>query len=159
MDIKEKAQEVVAKASGMAGEKSEKSKKQGLPTVYRLLLLIGGDALIFLLFAAIGRRSHSETDTLVQTALTALPFAAGWFIVAPWIGAFRRNIDVQPRTMSLRTALAWLAAWPVGLLFRGIAEQKVPPLSFAIVTLISNMILLEVWRTACAWIVARVRGR
>lgn len=156
MDIKEKAQEAreaVTRATASGAE------KQGLPALPRLLLFIVGDALIFLLFAAIGRRSHSETDTLVQTALTALPFAAGWFIVSPFIGAFRRNMDVQPRTMALRTALAWLASWPVGLLFRGIVEQKVPPLSFAIVTLISNMILLEAWRVTCAWVVSLVKRR
>lgn len=134
--------------------------RQGLPTLTRLLLLIVGDALIFLLFAAIGRRSHSEDNTLLQTAITALPFAAAWFIVSPFIGAFRRNLDVQPGKMSVRAALAWLAAWPVGLLFRGVfVDHKVPPVTFAIITLISNIILLEVWRVAFAWIVSLIKKR
>ena len=43
-----------------------------------LLSLILGDALVFLIFAAIGRRSHGEAaglDSLLQVALTAAPLA------------------------------------------------------------------------------------
>jgi len=52
----------------------------------RIATLIVGDALAFLVFAAIGRSSHGEATGLAaipQIALTAAPFAAAWFIVAP----------------------------------------------------------------------------
>lgn len=148
MDIKDKTQA----ETPTTPVKSQPEEMQGLSPIPRLVSLVVGDALIFLIFAAIGRSSHKESSNLWQIALTALPFAAGWFLVSPFIGAFRRNIDVQPRIMSLRTALAWLAAWPIGLLFRGFAEGGVPPVSFAIVTLITNAILLEAWRLLFSFI-------
>src|SRR5579863_3227769 len=106
MDIKDKTQEETLATP----PESKPEEVQGLSPIPRIVSLVVGDALIFLIFAAIGRSSHKESSNLWQIVLTALPFAAGWFLVSPFIGAFRRNIDVQPRTMSLRTALAWLAA-------------------------------------------------
>src|SRR5689334_1124680 len=47
----------------------------------RTTLLAAGDALAFMVFAALGRASHSEAaglDAIMQVAETAAPFAAGW---------------------------------------------------------------------------------
>lgn len=116
----------------------------------RIAILVVGDALVFLAFAAIGRRSHDEAaglSTLWQIVLTAVPFAAGWFIVAPFVGVYRRTLAAQPRAMVIRTVVAWVLSWPVALVLRGIfVDHTVPPLSFAIVTLIANTVLLLVWR-------------
>src|SRR6266567_7192788 len=79
-----------------------------------LSTLVVGDVLVFLVFAAVGRQTHGEAvnlDTLLQIALTAAPFAAGWFIIAPFVGAYRSDIVTQPRMMAQRTAFAWLLAW------------------------------------------------
>ncbi len=124
----------------------------------RIALLAIGDALIFVIFAVIGMRSHKESLTVPSVLLTAAPFAIGWFLVSPFIGAFRRKITSQPGKMSLRTALAWLIAWPVGLLLRGIIRHEIPPLSFAIVTLITNIIFLQLWRVPFAWFTRRDRA-
>lgn len=43
----------------------------------RLALLVGGDTLALLLFAAIGRRNHGEGLQLLQTLNTAVPFLVG----------------------------------------------------------------------------------
>lgn len=156
MDTREKT--VVPETTGV-----ETETRKGLADGVRLPLLIIGDALIFIIFAAIGRRSHDEAaglSAIVQVIITALPFAAGWFIVSPFIGAYRRGLEVKPRAMAGRTALAWLASWPVALALRGIfVDHGVPPLSFAIVTLISNMILLLIWRWPLSLIVSRVKTR
>ncbi|MBV9230257.1 MAG: DUF3054 domain-containing protein [Chloroflexi bacterium] len=143
MDVREKT-----KAASTTDNTSE-GQARGLSNAKRITLLVIGDVLVFLIFSAIGRRSHGEAaglDALVQIAFTAAPFAIGWFIVSPFVGAFRRGLEVQPGKMALRTALAWVAAWPVGLLIRGLIEWKVPPLSFALVTLISNTVFLLIWR-------------
>jgi cation transport ATPase len=115
-----------------------------------VIILVIGDLLCFLIFVAFGRSSHGEASgfaAISQIIVTALPFIAGWFLVSPFVGAFRHKIMAQPRSMVIRTAVAWLIAWPVAMLLRGIfVDHGVPPLSFAIVVLIFNMLLLLIWR-------------
>ncbi|HZO72984.1 MAG TPA: DUF3054 domain-containing protein [Ktedonobacteraceae bacterium] len=144
MDVREKLPDSVTATNEQGAE-----PRKGMSSLGRIAMLVVGDAIIFLIFSAIGRRSHNEAagfDALWQIALTAAPFALGWFLVSPFVGAFRRGLETQPRKMITRTTLAWTAAWPVGLLIRGLAEQRVPPLSFALITLITNMVLLVLWR-------------
>jgi hypothetical protein len=116
----------------------------------RIATLVLGDALAFLVFAAIGRTSHGEAAGIAaipQIALTAAPFAAGWFIVAPFVGAYRRELTAQPRKMAIRTVLAWVLSWPVAMALRGIfVDHAVPAISFALITLISNTLILLIWR-------------
>ncbi|MCU0491652.1 MAG: DUF3054 domain-containing protein [Chloroflexaceae bacterium] len=119
-------------------------------------LLIVGDIIAFLVFAAIGRRSHGEAagfDALVAVFTTAAPFLLGWFAVAPWLGAFKTGDGTTTNVgrMVGRTALAWLAALPVGLLLRALFLWREIPLSFAIVTLLTNAAILCGWRAAFAW--------
>ena len=121
-----------------------------IPYKQAVILLVIGDLLCFLIFVALGRSSHGEASgfaAIPQIIVTALPFIAGWFLVSPFVGAFRHKILAQPRSMVIRTAVAWLLAWPVALLLRGIfVDHGVPPLSFAIVVLLFNMLLLLIWR-------------
>ncbi|GAC1407107.1 MAG: DUF3054 domain-containing protein [Ktedonobacteraceae bacterium] len=113
----------------------------------RITLLVIGDIIVFLVFAAIGRRSHDEAGNVFGIAITALPFAAAWFLVAPFVGAFNRGLERNTGKFSLRTLLAWLAAWPVAMVLRGVfVDQGVPPWTFALITLVSNTILLQAWR-------------
>ncbi len=138
MDIKERVNETVA--SARVGSKAPASP-------LRTIMLVVGDIIVFLIFAAIGRRSHSEAGNVFGIAITALPFAAAWFLVSPFVGAFKRGLEYTTDKMSLRTLLAWLAAWPVAMLFRGVfAGKGVPPWTFALITLVTNTILLQVWR-------------
>jgi Protein of unknown function (DUF3054) len=115
-----------------------------------VIMLVIGDVVCFLIFAALGRNTHGEASgfaAIPQIILTALPFAAGWFLVSPFVGAFRREIVAQPRNMAIRTALAWLLSWPVAMLLRGIfVDHGIPPLTFALIVLLFNMVLLVVWR-------------
>ena len=115
-----------------------------------VIMLVIGDLLCFLIFAALGRNTHGEASgfaAIPQIILTALPFIAGWFLVSPFVGAFRHKILSQPLAMAIRTALAWLIAWPVAMLLRGIfVDHGVPTLSFAMVVLLFNMLLLLIWR-------------
>lgn len=122
----------------------------------RIATLAVGDVLVFLIFAVLGMRSHSEGVTVPSVLLVAAPFIVAWFLVSPFVGAFRRGLEVQPRRMVQRTLLSWVAAWPVALLFRGLIRGEVPPLSFALVTLFTNMLLLLLWRWPYA---LRIRQR
>ena len=121
-----------------------------LPYAQAVIMLVIGDLICFLIFSALGRNQHRESSgftAILQIILTALPFAAGWFLVSPFVGVFRHKVLAQPRAMVMRTALAWLLAWPVAMLLRGIfVDHGIPPLSFAIVVLLFNMLLLLIWR-------------
>ncbi|MFO7168593.1 MAG: DUF3054 domain-containing protein [Chloroflexota bacterium] len=126
----------------------------------RAAALAAGDTAALLVFAAIGRSSHGEAaglDAALQVAGTAAPFIAGWFLVAPALGAYgRATAGVRP--MLARTAICWLAAWPVSLLLRALALQRGIPLSFALVTFVTVLFILGVWRGLFAWLAARASG-
>jgi hypothetical protein len=65
-----------------------------------------GDLVAFVVFATLGRDAHNEATGLSaigQTLWTAFPFALGWFLVAPWLGAFKRAGAERPLQMLRRT--------------------------------------------------------
>jgi hypothetical protein len=114
-----------------------------------------GDLVAFVVFATLGRDAHNEATGLSaigQTLWTAFPFALGWFLVAPWLGAFKHAGAERPLQMLRRTEIAWLAAWPIALLLRWAftSDHHIPPLAFAIVALLANAVILGGWRTAFA---------
>lgn len=124
----------------------------------RSALLVAGDALAFLVFAAAGRASHGEAaglDAALQVAETAAPFVAGWLLVAPLAGAYRADVVTSPRAMAARTALAWLIACPAGLMLRALLRQSGIPLSFAITTFVVNLVILLAWRLLYASLARR----
>jgi hypothetical protein len=128
----------------------------------RAALLALGDVLAFQIITAIGLASHGELTgmaALPTIAEIATPFAAGWFVIAPFAGAFKPEVVGQPRRMLARTALAWLIAWPIGLLLWSLIRQKSVQPAFAIVTLITNMLILLGWRGAFAWLALRRSAR
>lgn len=141
--------------------RADSSPSSSLPTgatrssYRRAAALMVGDLIAFAVFATLGRETHNEATGLGaigQTLWTALPFALGWFLVAPWLGAFRRAGSERPLQMLARTEIAWLAAWPVALLLRWAftPDHHTPPLAFATVALLANAVILGGWRTAFA---------
>lgn len=120
----------------------------------RVISLVVGDIFCFLIFASLGTSQHGEGVNVLYSIWVALPFLAAWFLVSPFVGAFRADIATKPTKMIIRTALSWLATWPVAMLFRWllIDRVKVPPtpinsfLSFAFVALAFNLGLLLLWR-------------
>ncbi len=147
-------------SSSSTAKKAPKVQKEQSPFA-RIAMLAVGDAIVFLIFAAIGRNNHGEASGLAaipQIVLTAAPFAVGWFIVAPFIGVFRRKLADEPKAMAMRTALAWLLSWPIGLLLRWLFVDRLknPPTSvdaftaFATVTFLFNMVVLLIWRVPYA---------
>ncbi|MBE3558021.1 MAG: DUF3054 domain-containing protein [Ktedonobacteraceae bacterium] len=142
MEIKDTVNNTGTTAEGSAAGK-------GMSDVRRILTLAVGDILVFLIFAMLGRRSHGEAagfDALWQIVVTAAPFLIGWFLVAPWLGAYRRGLETSPASMVRRTLLAWVCAWPVGHVLRMLWLWHIPEYTFFLVTLVTNAILLLVWR-------------
>jgi hypothetical protein len=124
----------------------------------RTVLLVVGDALALLIFAALGRASHGEDaglTALAQVAETAAPFIVGWFAVAPLFGTYRTQVTGALQPMLARTALTWLIAWPIGLGLRALIRQTTIPVSFALVTFVTVLAIMSLWRGAFALIAAR----
>jgi DMSO/TMAO reductase YedYZ heme-binding membrane subunit len=120
----------------------------------RIIVLVLGDILCFLIFASLGSTQHGTGTNPLYFAWVAAPFLLGWFLTAPLLGAFKADLTIQPKKMLLRTILSWLAAWPVAMLLRWLLVDRLNQnpisfgsfLSFAIVVFIVNMILLVLWR-------------
>ena len=120
----------------------------------RVFLLIFGDIFCFVMFAWLGTVQHDTNPgfNLPYNLWVALPFMLGWFIVAPLMGAFKPDLANRPKKMLIRTALTWLAAWPVAMLMRWllVADTRTLPLTsfliFALVVFVVNLGMLIIWR-------------
>lgn len=126
----------------------------------RNVALALGDFLAFNIVTTIGLMNHGELtglDRVVEIVIIAAPFAAGWFVVSPVMGTFKPAIVSQPRQILPRTALAWPLALPIGLLLWSIVRQRTVQPSFAVVTFITNLVVLLGWRGAFAWLASRGR--
>lgn len=128
----------------------------------RIGALVAGDLVAFHLVTAIGLLSHGELTGLAalgEVVQIATPFAAGWFLIAPFLGAYRAEALTQPRRSLARVALAWLIALPIGLLLWSLVRHKTIQPAFAVVTFITNLVVLLGWRGALALLTSRGRGR
>lgn len=141
----------VESAAPAPGARSRRPVKEMSPRA-RLVALISGDILCFVIFAILGTSQHGKGVNLLQTIWVALPFAAAWFVVATLLGAFREDVATNPRKMLVRTFICWLFSWPLAMLFRWLLVERLYPvtlgsfMSFAVVAFIANLTILVVWR-------------
>lgn len=138
---------------------TEHSRPAAPPDLRQVALLAAGDALVFLLFAGIGRASHGEASGLAALGLvleTAAPFAAGWFLSAPWAGLFRPAVAARLRPTLGRAALAWLVGLPIGMALRMLLRHEgLPPASFFVTSYLFVLLFLAVWRGLFTWLAGR----
>lgn len=89
------------------------------------------DMLVLIVFAAIGRQSHGESNPISAILATAAPFALAWSLV----GYFAGVLAPQPRLQWLiRTAGANVVACGVALVVRAAWLQRASiPWTFALV--------------------------
>ena len=71
------------------------------------------------------------------------------------LGTFRPERAVRPLEAVKWAWLTWVAAWVVGHFLRSLILQRPIMLSFALVTLGTNLVILGLWRAAYAWLVGR----
>ena len=107
------------------------------------------DAVLILVFAAIGRDAHQRGDIITGVFLTAWPFLAGaaiaWFAGRAW-----------RRPLSLATGVViWLGAVAGGMVLRALTGQSVV-LAFVVVALLSLGLFLVGYRALSA-LVRRLR--
>jgi hypothetical protein len=115
-------------------------------------LAIVADLVAVVVFAAIGRMSHSEPDNLLGLLATAAPFLLG--VLAMWATPV-----VRAQPVGLWAALTvWAGTVVIGLLVRAGFTWSLP-LSFAVVTAVSLAVLMLGWRALSAVVSVRVRQR
>jgi hypothetical protein len=103
------------------------------------------DVAVLLLFAAIGRQNHGESNPLSAIISTALPFVIAWSLV----GWAAKQIQPRPRWQWIwQSALTNIVACALGLGLRALWLQRGIPLSFALVTLAVTTLFLIMVRVA-----------
>jgi hypothetical protein len=82
---------------------------------------VAGDLVVYLVATALGFATHRELslDAAGRMLATWIPFAAGWFVVAPWLGLFRREKIAGLRHLGRVLAAALIAA-PIGAWLRSL---------------------------------------
>ena len=86
---------------------------------------------------------------------TALPVAVAWFGVGALLGGYRREAYATPGGAARRAALIWLVAGPLGVVLRALWLMRPIAWTFALITFVTNLILLTGWRAVFAWATGR----
>lgn len=110
-------------------------------------LALAADVAAVVVFAAIGRLSHGESDDLLGLLGTVAPFAAG--LAAAWAVPRVRMAPVSVRS----GGIVLVGTVVVGLLLRAAFTGRLP-VTFVLITTITLAVLLLGWR-ALAMVVAR----
>ncbi|MGO4805257.1 DUF3054 domain-containing protein [Arthrobacter sp. 2MCAF15] len=128
------------------------AQKTGLRPAQAATLAASADALLILLFAAIGRDAHQRGEIITGVFATAWPFLAGaavaWLALRLWHDPLR----VWPAGVAV-----WLGTVGVGMILRAVTGQTVV-LPFIIVALLSLAVFLLGYRLVVAG-VRRLRSR
>jgi hypothetical protein len=75
----------------------------------------------------------------------------GWFLTAPFLGAYGKSAqDGYVVPAALTAGKSWAAALPVALVLRSLARGYMPATSFIVVSLLATGTILIGWRTALA---------
>jgi hypothetical protein len=109
------------------------------------MFVIAADIVALLLFAAIGRQTHAESNQFLAILSTGLPFIISWLTVSALAGLQRP----QPFKRWIIQTLSWapLSAL-MGLALRAIWLEREIPLTFAIITVCVTTFALLVVRVA-----------
>ncbi len=107
------------------------------------------DALLLVLFAALGRRTHDEGSALGGTLTVAAPFLIGYAIAAVAL-----RLDRGPLAPARGTGI-WALGVALGLALRGTAFDRGLAPAFVIVAVVATGVLLVGWRIAVAFATRR----
>ena len=108
-------------------------------------VVVAGDMAVFLAFVIFGKTEHEIT--LGQASLrTALPFGFVWVVCSPWLGGYKASTLYNLSTMAWKIPLIWLLCGLVALVGRALLTDASLILSFAIVSIVVQGVLLISWR-------------
>ncbi|GCE48476.1 Protein of unknown function (DUF3054) [Thermosporothrix hazakensis] len=118
----------------------------------RIFGLAVGDLLVFLIIGAIGLQMHQKEINAENMLRVTWPLAVAWFVISPFLGVFSRKTERRPGQMAARTGIAWLLACAGAM---GLRQVFITPVevSFAIVTFLTNLVGLYIWRLPFSWVI------
>ena len=120
-----------------------------------VLVAVFGDLAVFALFVFAGRAEHG----IVQEAAfwrTALPFAAVWFALSPWLGAFRTSTLMSAKASAWRIPLIWLLCGVIAVVLRVWLTDRTFQLTFALVAIGVQAVMLLGWRVVLSLVSRRI---
>ena len=121
---------------------------------YAPFLLI--DAILVIIFCAIGRRTHEEANALAGLAKTSWPFLTG--LVIGWAATLALYRDKFNAVLLRPTGIVvWLGAVVIGMILRVLSGQGTQFSFIVVATLVLGAFLLG-WR-ALAPLVVRIRTK
>ena len=121
---------------------------------YAPFLLI--DAILVIIFCAIGRRTHEEANALAGLAKTSWPFLTG--LVIGWAATFALYRDKFNAVLLVPTGVVvWLGAVVFGMILRVLSGQGTQFSFIVVATLVLGAFLLG-WR-ALAPLVSKIRTK
>jgi hypothetical protein len=110
-------------------------------------ILILGDLLAIAILTIIGFATHGEAELSFLPRMAALyfPLSISWFLLAPSLGLFQREITSNPKQL-WRPALAAFFAAPLAAVLRGfILNAPIIPI-FAVVLAGTSALGMVIWR-------------
>ena len=111
----------------------------------KIAVVVVGDITVFLAFVIFGKTEHEIT--LEQALLrTALPFGFVWVVGSPWLGSYKATTLYNPSILAWKLPLIWLACGLVALVGRAVLSDASLILSFAVVSIAVQGVLLISWR-------------
>ncbi len=116
---------------------------------WELFTVIGIEIVIYLVFAAVGRMSHTSGLSLRGVLNTAMPFIIAWGIVGMMTGAFTGKAFYPPRRTLLTATATAILTGPLGVVLRTIwqgEELADIQVSFIIVATSVTTFMIVVWR-------------
>ena len=113
-----------------------------------------GDVAILVVVTVAGFATHLTLDAFWRMLVTTTGALVAWFVVSPFVGVYRPEHIVVPRSL-WRVGIAWLIAAPLATYLRGaILGRDIPP-EFVTVVILINGFALVIWRLVLGWSQAR----
>ena len=113
--------------------------------ILKTAVVVAGDIAVFLAFVIFGKAEHEIT--LGQALFrTALPFGFVWVVGSPWLGAYKASTLYNLSTMAWKIPLIWLLCGLVALVGRALLTDQPLILTFAVVSMAVQGMLLISWR-------------
>ena len=109
--------------------------------ILKTAVVVAGDMAVFLAFVIFGKAEHEIT--LGQALFrTALPFGFVWVVSSPWLGAYKASTLYNLSEMAWKIPLIWLLCGLVALVGRALLTDASLILSFAVVSIAVQGVLL-----------------
>ena len=113
-----------------------------------------GDVAVLVAVTVAGFATHMTLDAFWRMLVTTTSALLAWFVVSPFVGVYRPENILVPRSL-WRVGIAWLIAAPLATYLRGaILGRDIPP-EFVTVVILINGFALVVWRLVLGWSQAR----